>query len=99
VLREDAALGVLEVLDCAPVRSATESLILATEFAAQAAIALDLLRRDLATTDAVSSAGQGLRDLVQLSDLVGSMDSTQRAVALRLLTDVRTLTGRQAVRP
>jgi GAF domain-containing protein len=98
LLREDAPLGVLEVLDSASGRTATDALALATVFAAQAAIALDLLRRDLATANVVSSVGQDMRDLMELSGLIGSMRPGQRAAVLRLLADVRDLDGERVSR-
>jgi GAF domain-containing protein len=98
LVRGDAPLGVLEVLDGASDRTATAALALATVFAAQAAIALDLLRRDLATADAVSAAGRDMRDLMEMSGLIGSMGPGQRAAVLRLLADVRDLTGERVSR-
>jgi GAF domain-containing protein len=92
LLHEERALGVLEVLD-RPGRpgAALEEIELLGLFAAQAAIALDLLLAARRARSALEGSGNELETIAQLAAAVDSLEGDRRASGLALLTALEEL--------
>ncbi len=94
LLREDRALGVLEVLDRPPrPGQALAEIDLLSLFADQAAIALDLLQH-ARRAHAVVQGDDELAIIARLATAVLAADDEQRDAGLRLLRSVEELLGR-----
>jgi GAF domain-containing protein len=85
LLHEDRALGVLQVLDRAGERFSLEEMELLGLFAAQAAVALDLLQRARRARVALDGAGEELGLVARLAAAVDARADDDRETALRLL--------------
>jgi GAF domain-containing protein len=92
LLHEERALGVLEVLD-RPARpgAALEEVELLGLFAAQAAIALDLLLAARRAQAALEGSGQELETVARLAVAVDSLEGERRETGLRLLAALEEL--------
>jgi GAF domain-containing protein len=89
LLHEERALGVLEVLD-RPVRpgAALEDVELLGLFAAQAAIALDLLQAARRARAALEGSGADLETVARLAAAIDGLEDERRAVGLELLASL-----------
>ncbi len=89
LLHGEEALGVLEVLD-RPERKAFSlaEIDLLGLFAAQAAIAVDLLVRARRAREVVTGGGGALAPVARLTEAVDALEGPARENALRLLTDI-----------
>ena len=94
LLHEERALGVLEVLD-RPARpgAALEDVELLGLFAAQAAIALDLLQAARRARTALEGSGADLETVARLAAAIDGLEDEQRAVGLELLASLDKLLG------
>jgi GAF domain-containing protein len=94
LLHEERALGVLEVLD-RPHRpgAALEEVELLGLFAAQAAIALDLLQAARRARSALEGSAGELQVLARLAATVDSLQDERRATGLELLGALDRLLG------
>jgi GAF domain-containing protein len=92
LLHEERALGVLEVLD-RPARpgAALEEVELLGLFAAQAAIALDLLLAARRAQGVLEGSGQELETVARLAAAVDSLEGERRETGLRLLAALEEL--------
>jgi GAF domain-containing protein len=97
LLHEERALGVLEVLD-RPARpgAALEEIDLLGLFAAQAAIALDLLLAARRARTALEGAGGELETVARLATAIDSLEDERRAVGLELLAVLDKLLGNES---
>jgi GAF domain-containing protein len=89
LLHDERALGVLEVLD-RPERKAFSlaEIDLLGLFAAQAAIALDLLVRARRAREVVTGGGGALAPVARLTEAVDALEGPARETAMRLLADI-----------
>ena len=94
LLHEERALGVLEVLD-RPARpgAALEEIELLGLFAAQAAIALDLLLAARRARAALEGSGMELEAVARLAAAVDSLEGARRDTGLGLLAALEKLLG------
>jgi GAF domain-containing protein len=94
LLHEEQALGVLEVLD-RPARpgAALEDVELLGLFAAQAAIALDLLQAARRARTALEGSGADLETGARLAAAIDGLEDERRAVGLELLASLDKLLG------
>jgi GAF domain-containing protein len=97
LLHEERALGVLEVLD-RPSRpgAALEEIDLLGLFAAQAAIALDLLLAARRARTALEGSGGELETVARLATAIDSLEDERRAVGLELLAVLDKLLGNES---
>ena len=84
LLHEERALGVLEVLD-RQAKFTLEEMELLGLFAAQAAIALDLLQRARRAESMLAESGEGAEVVARLAATVDGLEDEQRAAGLKLL--------------
>ena len=92
LLAEDAAIGVLEVLDYGPCPSSTlDSMELLALFAHQATVALTVVQRCRAAQRALVEDGGELATMVSLARALGGLSGDRRAAGLRLLGTVQDL--------
>jgi GAF domain-containing protein len=89
LLHDERVLGVLEVLD-RPERTAFSlaEIDLLGLFAAQAAIALDLLVRARRAREVVTGGGGTLAPVVRLAEAIDALEGPARETGLRLLADI-----------
>jgi GAF domain-containing protein len=94
LLHEERALGVLEVLD-RPARpgAALEEIELLGLFAAQAAIALDLLLAARRARAALEGSGKELEAVARLAAAVDGLEGERREIGRRLLESLGDLLG------
>lgn len=86
LLSEDAAIGVLEVLDYGPCPSSTlGSMELLALFAHQATVALTVVQRSRAAQRAMAEDGGEFAAVVSLARVLGALSGDRRAAGLRLL--------------
>jgi GAF domain-containing protein len=86
LLHEERALGVLEVLDRpSDVRFTLEEMELLGLFAAQAAVALDLLQRARRATAVLAGEGEDVAVVARLAALLAEHDEGGRGAGVRLL--------------
>jgi GAF domain-containing protein len=94
LLHEERALGVLEVLDRASQsRTSFEEMDLLSLFAAQAAIALDLLQAGRRARAALAGSGGDVAVVARLSAALDSLEGDRREAGLRLLAALEDLLG------
>jgi len=94
LLHEERALGVLEVLD-RPARpgAALEEIELLGLFAAQAAVALDLLQAARRARTVLEGSGKELSNLARFAGAVDRLEDDRRAAGLELLAALEKLLG------
>lgn len=92
LLHQEEPVGVMEVLDPAPILMGTLGAAdLLTLFAGQAAVALSVLRRNRAAHQALSAAGADHTGLAQMARLLDQLGEDQRAASTDLLNSLNRL--------
>jgi GAF domain-containing protein len=91
LLHEERALGVLQVLDRAGERFSLQEMELLGLFAAQAAVALDLLQRARRARAALDGAGEELGLVARVAAAVDARVDEDRDAAIRLLAALETV--------